>query len=271
MRAGILATKLGMSSVFDDQGRRVPVTILRLGRAEVVHAQKRSDGAVTVQMGFDDVAVHRLSKATRGHFAKTKVKPLRRLKEFTLRTDSDIPKPGTGLGIDHFAPGQRVDVSARSIGKGFAGVMKRHNFSGQRATHGVSLSHRAAGSTGQCQDPGRVFKGKKMAGQMGAARATVQNLRVVEVDAGRSLIFVKGGVPGHRGTCVELRDACKKAARDDAPAFTVLGALKAGDDAKAAMPEDGGQSASNKNQGKDDAKPADSDSKPGSGKSEAAG
>lgn len=231
MRVGILATKLGMSRLFDDQGRHIAVTVLLLERGEVVwRGEPESDGRLAVQMGFGEVKAHRLSKAVRGHFAKAKVKPLRRLREYVIDDDEGVVKAGQRIGSGHFATGQFVDVSATSIGKGFAGVMKRHNFSGQRATHGVSVSHRAAGSTGQCQDPGRVFKGKKMAGRMGGKRATVQNLRVIGIDQERSLIFVKGGVPGHRGSWVEVRDACKRSSGTDLPVFSVFSQPGAGQD-----------------------------------------
>ena len=210
MRSGIIAKKVGMTRLFMEDGRQVPVTVLQLDNLQVV-AQRTADkdGYTAVQLGAGSPKVKRVSKAMRGHFAASKVEPKRKLAEFRVSEDNLIGV-GEELSAEHFLEGQKVDVSGTSIGKGFAGAMKRHNFGGLRASHGVSISHRSHGSTGQCQDPGRVFKGKKMAGHMGAARVTTQNLQVVKTDADRGLIMVKGAVPGSKGGWVTLKDAVKK-------------------------------------------------------------
>jgi large subunit ribosomal protein L3 len=175
-----------------------------------------ADGYCAVQVGSGRAKPKNVTKPMRGHFAKAKVEPKRVLREFRVADDA-LLAPGTKLAASHFLAGQRIDVSATSIGKGFAGSMKRHNFSGTRATHGVSVSHRAHGSTGQCQDPGKVFKGKKMAGHMGARRVTTHNLELAGVDAERGLLLVKGAVPGPRGGVVQVRDAVKRARPSEAP------------------------------------------------------
>jgi large subunit ribosomal protein L3 len=208
-RTGVIARKLGMTRIFADDGAHVPCTVLQLDGVQVVsHKTAERDGYVALQLGAGEAKAKRTPKALRGHFAKAKVAPKRKLVEFRVPEDALI-EVGAELTADHFVPGQKVDVAGISIGKGFAGAMKRHNFGGLRATHGVSISHRSHGSTGQCQDPGKVFKGKKMAGHMGAARVTTQNIEVVRVDVERGIVFVKGAVPGSAGGWVELRDAIK--------------------------------------------------------------
>ena len=208
-RTGVIARKLGMTRIFADDGMHVPCTVLQLDGVQVVsHKTADRDGYVALQLGAGEAKAKRTPKALRGHFAKANVAPKRKLVEFRVAEDALI-EVGAELTADHFVPGQKVDVAGISIGKGFAGAMKRHNFGGLRASHGVSISHRSHGSTGQCQDPGKVFKGKKMAGHMGATRVTTQNIEVVRVDADRGLILVKGAVPGSAGGWVELRDAVK--------------------------------------------------------------
>jgi large subunit ribosomal protein L3 len=211
MRSGVIAKKVGMTRLFMEDGRQIPVTVLQLDNLQVV-AQRtvERDGYTAVQLGAGSPRIKRVSKAMRGHFAAASVEPKRKLAEFRVAPENLI---GVGEEIiaDHYFEGQFVDVSGTSIGKGFAGVMKRHNFGGLRASHGVSVSHRSHGSTGQCQDPGKVFKGKKMAGHMGSARVTTQNLQVVRTDTDRGLIMVKGAVPGSKGGWVTIKDAVKKA------------------------------------------------------------
>ena len=231
MRTGVIAQKLGMTRVFDDTGNRIPVTVLKLDGCDVVDQRTIDrDGYTALQLGTGTVKPKRVSKAMRGHFAKAKVEPRRKLVEFRV-TDDALIDIGTRLVADHFVSGQFVDVTGTSIGKGFAGAMKRHNFSGLRATHGVSVSHRSHGSTGQCQDPGKVFKGKKMAGHMGAERVTTQNLRVVTTDGEEGLILIEGAVPGSRGGYVLVRDAVKKALPEDAPYPTVMPEVAPADNA----------------------------------------
>ncbi|RME16719.1 MAG: 50S ribosomal protein L3 [Alphaproteobacteria bacterium] len=210
MRSGILARKVGMTRLFMEDGKQIPVTVLQLDNLQVV-AQRTAekDGYTALQLGAGTAKAKRTSKAMRGHFAKAKVEPKRKLVEFRVSPEN-LVEVGEEITADHYFAGQYVDVSGISIGKGFAGAMKRHNFGGLRASHGVSISHRSHGSTGQCQDPGRVFKGKKMAGHMGAARVTTQNLQVVKTDAERGLIMVKGAVPGAKGGWVTVKDAVKK-------------------------------------------------------------
>jgi large subunit ribosomal protein L3 len=217
MRTGLIAQKIGMTRVFTDDGRHLPVTVLKVDNLQVVDQRTQDKhGYTAVQLGAGTAKVKNVSGAMRGHFAKAKVEPKRRVVEFRVAEDGLI-EVGAELSATHFVSGQHVDVSATSIGKGFAGAMKRHNFSGLRATHGVSVSHRSHGSTGQCQDPGKVFKGKKMAGHMGDERVTLQNLEVVSTDDAAGLIFIKGGVPGAPGGWVYVRDASKRARPDDAP------------------------------------------------------
>ncbi|MBV0913153.1 50S ribosomal protein L3 [Anianabacter salinae] len=210
LRSGVIAKKVGMTRLFLEDGRQVPVTVLQLDGLQVV-AQRTADrdGYSAVQLGAGAAKAKRTSQAMRGHFAVAKVEPKRKIAEFRVDPENLIAV-GEEITADHYFEGQFVDVSGTSIGKGFAGAMKRHNFAGLRASHGVSVSHRSHGSTGQCQDPGKVFKGKKMAGHMGAARVTTQNLQVVKTDAGRGLIMVKGAVPGSKGGWVTIKDAVKK-------------------------------------------------------------
>ena len=217
MRTGLLARKIGMTRIFGSDGSHVPVTVLQVEDNEVVATRSvASDGYIAVQVGAGKAKAKNVTKPMRGHFAKAKVEPKRVLREFRVADDA-LVEAGTKLSAAHFVAGQRLDVSGTSLGKGFAGAMKRHNFSGTRATHGVSVSHRAHGATGQCQDPGKVFKGKKMAGQMGARRVTTHNLELAGVDAERGLLLVKGAVPGTKGGLVQVRDAIKKARPGDAP------------------------------------------------------
>lgn len=217
MRTGLIARKEGMTRIFDEDGRHVPVTVLKVDRCQVVAVRSEdTDGYVAVQLGAGLAKVKRTSKANRGHFSKAKVEPKRKLAEFRV-SNENILDIGVELGPNHFIKGQYVDVTATSKGKGFAGAMKRHNFGGMRASHGVSISHRAHGSTGQCQEPGKVFKGKKMAGQMGNERVTTQNLEVVGVDLEDGLILVKGAVPGANSAWVLIRDAVKKPLPKDVP------------------------------------------------------
>ena len=216
-RTGVITEKLGMSRVFNDAGEHVPVTVLRVDNCQVIGQRTQNQGGYTaLQLGAGGVKVKNTTRAVRGHYAKVRIEPKRHLFEFRVSEDA-LVDVGATLGADHFATGQFVDAVGTSIGKGFAGGMKRHNFSGLRASHGVSVSHRSHGSTGQCQDPGKVFKGKKMAGQLGNARATVQNLEVVATDAARGLIMVKGGVPGPKGGVVLLSDAKKRSLPEDVP------------------------------------------------------
>ena len=212
MRSGVIAKKVGMTRLFMEDGKQIPVTVLQLDNLQVV-AQRtaETDGYTAVQLGAGSAKAKRTSAPMRGYFAKANVAPKRKLAEFRVAPENLIAV-GEEISADHYLEGQYVDVSGTSIGKGFAGAMKRHNFGGLRASHGVSISHRSHGSTGQCQDPGRVFKGKKMAGHMGAARVTTQNLQVVKTDADRGLVFIKGAVPGSKGGWVTVKDAVKKAA-----------------------------------------------------------
>ena len=210
LRSGVIAKKVGMTRLFMEDGRQVPVTVLQLDKLQVV-AQRtmEKDGYSAVQLGAGTAKAKRTSQAMRGHFAAAKVEPKRKVAEFRV-DEANLIAVGEGITANHYFEGQLVDVAGTSIGKGFAGSMKRHNFGGLRASHGVSISHRSHGSTGQCQDPGKVFKGKKMAGHMGAARVTTQNLQVVRTDADRGLIMVKGAVPGSKGGWVTVKDAVKK-------------------------------------------------------------
>jgi len=210
LRSGVIAKKVGMTRLFMEDGKQIPVTVLQLDNLQVV-AQRTAElhGYSAVQLGAGTAKVKRTSQAMRGHFAAAKVEPKRKVAEFRVAPENLI-NVGEEITADHYFEGQFVDVSGTSIGKGFQGAMKRHNFGGLRATHGVSISHRSHGSTGQCQDPGKVFKGKKMAGHMGAARVTTQNLQVVKTDADRGLIMIKGAVPGSKGGWVTIKDAVKK-------------------------------------------------------------
>lgn len=232
MRSGLIAVKLGMTRIYTEEGTVVPVTVLKVDNCQVV-AQKTNEkhGYTAVQLGVGVAKIKRLSKAERGHFAAAKVEPKRKLQEFRVSADNTMPV-GSEVTVDHFVAGQFVDVTGTSLGKGFQGGIKRWNFGGLRATHGVSVSHRSIGSTGNRQDPGRTFPGKKMAGHYGTETVTTQNLTIVRVDAERGLILVKGAVPGHDGTYVNVRDAVKSKLPQGAP---VPGAFKtAGQAPKAA-------------------------------------
>ncbi len=234
MRTGLIARKLGMTRVFgEEDGRHVPVTVLQVDSLHVV-AQRNmeQDGYTAVQLGLGEAKVKNVSKAQRGHFAKAKVAPKRKVIEFRVSPEN-LVDVGAELSVEHFVAGQLVDVTGTTIGKGFAGAMKRHGFGGLRATHGVSVSHRSHGSTGQRQDPGRVFKGKKMAGHMGDTRVTTQNLQVVATDAARGLILIRGAVPGSKNGIVLVRDAIKRQRPKEAPMPAGLRGLAASPEAAA--------------------------------------
>jgi large subunit ribosomal protein L3 len=217
MRSGVIARKLGMTRVFSDVGLHVPVTVLALEGCQVVGQRTQdTDGYTAVRLGAGAAKAKNTPKPQRGEFAKAGVEPKSTVVEFRVSDDMLLPV-GAEITADHFVPGQMIDVSGLTIGKGFSGAMKRWNFGGLRASHGVSVSHRSHGSTGQRQDPGKVFKGKKMAGHYGQERVTTQNLEIVRTDVARGLILVKGAVPGSKGTFLELRDACKIARPDAAP------------------------------------------------------
>ena len=217
MRSGVIAQKVGMSRIFDDAGSNISVTVLKLDNCQVVAVKTtESHGYNAVQLGAGTAKVKNVSKAMRGHFAKARVEPKRKVAEFRVEADA-LLDVGAEITADHFVTGQAVDVVGTSIGKGFAGAMKRHNFAGLEASHGVSISHRSHGSTGHSQDPGKVFKGKKMAGHMGNARRTSQNVTVVSTDVARGLIMVNGSVPGSKGGYVLVSDAKKRRLPDDLP------------------------------------------------------
>jgi len=217
MRSGLIAQKVGMTRIFTDEGQHVPVTVLKLDNCQVVAVRTEDkDGYTAVQLGAGAIKVKNVTKPMRGHFAAARVEPKRKLVEFRVAPDALI-EVGAELSAAHFVPGQFVDVQGTSLGKGFAGAMKRWNFGGLRATHGVSVSHRSHGSTGNRQDPGKVFKNKKMAGHLGDETVTVQNLKVVSVDETRGLILVKGAVPGGEGAWVKIRDAVKRKQPDGLP------------------------------------------------------
>jgi large subunit ribosomal protein L3 len=217
MRSGVIAQKLGMTRVFTDAGEHVPVTVLKLDGCQVVaHRTQDKNGYTAMQLGIGRAKVKNVSKAERGRFAVAQVEPKMKLAEFRVPEDKLIPV-GAEITADHFVAGQFVDVTGTTTGKGFAGPMKRWNFGGLRATHGVSVSHRSHGSTGGRQDPGKTFKNKKMAGHMGVDRVTTLNLRVVQTDVERGLILVEGAVPGTAGGYIFVRDAIKKALPKDVP------------------------------------------------------
>jgi len=217
MRSGVIAQKVGMSRIFTEAGEHVPVTVLRLGNCQVVaHRTKDKNGYVAVQLGAGSRKIKNVGKAERGRFAGAKIEPKRKLAEFRVEENGLIPV-GAEITADHFVVGQFVDVTGTSIGKGFAGPMKRWNFAGLRASHGVSISHRSHGSTGGRQDPGKTFKNKKMAGHLGVERVTTLNLKVVRTDVERGLILVEGAVPGAKGGWITLRDAVKKKLPKDLP------------------------------------------------------
>jgi large subunit ribosomal protein L3 len=217
MRSGIIARKLGMTRVFNDAGHHVPVTVLKLDDVQVVAVRNaEKDGYTALQLGAGVAKAKNVSKSMRGHFAKANVLPKSKLAEFRVSDDA-VLDVGASLAASHFVAGQKVDVVGTTQGKGFAGAMKRHNFGGLRASHGVSVSHRSHGSTGQCQDPGKVFKGKKMAGHMGAVRNTTQNIEVVSVDDQDGVILLHGAVPGPKNGWVLISDAIKAKLPEDAP------------------------------------------------------
>ena len=217
MRSGVIAQKVGMTRVYNDAGEHIPVTVLRLENCQVVaHRTEDKNGYTAVQLGAGRSKVKNTTKALRGHFAAASVEPKAKLVEFRVSADNLI-EIGAELTASHFVAGQLVDVTGTTIGKGFAGAIKRHNFGGLRATHGVSVSHRSHGSTGSNQDPGRVWKGKRMAGHMGQTRVTTQNLEVVSTDEDRGLILVKGAVPGSKGSWIVVRDAIKSGTPEGAP------------------------------------------------------
>lgn len=217
MRSGVIAQKVGMTRIFTDQGEHIPVTVLKLDNVQVIaHRTDEKNGYTALQLGAGKRKPSRVVKAERERFARVEIEPKRRLAEFRVTPDNLI-EVGATITADHFVIGQLVDVTGTNQGKGFQGAMKRWNFGGLRATHGVSVTHRSHGSTGQRQDPGKVFKGKKMAGQMGSERVTTQNLEVVATDVERGLVLVRGAVPGTKGGWVLVRDAVKKPVPAEAP------------------------------------------------------
>jgi large subunit ribosomal protein L3 len=217
MRTGVIAKKMGMMRLFNEKGEHVPVTVLQIEALQVVATRTvEKDGYTAVQLGAGTQKPHRVPAPMKGHFAKAEVLPKRKLQEFRVSADM-LLDVGDEITADHFVAGQIVDVVGTTIGKGFQGVMKRHNFRGLEASHGVSISHRSHGSTGQRQDPGKVFKNKKMAGHMGQVQVTTQNIEVVRTDVARGLIMVKGAVPGAKGSWVSVSDAVKVALHKDAP------------------------------------------------------
>lgn len=217
MRTGLIAKKLGMTSVYTEAGEETPVTVLVVENCQVVAKMtKEKNGYNAVQLGVGAAKAKNVSKSMRGHFAKAKVEPKRKLAEFRV-DEKALLEPGVELVASHFVPGQYVDVIGNTIGKGFAGVMKRHNFAGLEASHGVSVAHRSHGSTGQRQDPGRTFKGKKMAGHMGTTRITTQNLQIVQVDDAQGVLMIKGAIPGAENGYVLIKDAVKKGSHPKAP------------------------------------------------------
>lgn len=222
MRTGLVAKKVGMSAVYDEDGAVTPVTLLQVENCQVVQTKNvETAGYCAIQVGTGDVKLKNVTKPLKGYFTKQGVAPKHKLVEFRV-SEANLIASGTNLTVGHFVVGQFVDVTGISVGKGFAGWMKRWNFQGLRASHGVSLTHRSGGSTGQRQDPGRVEKGKKMPGHMGAKKVTVQNLRVVFVDQEKNLIGVKGAVPGHKDNYILIKDAVKKALPKDAPCPTLI-------------------------------------------------
>jgi large subunit ribosomal protein L3 len=217
MRTGLIAKKLGMTRLFKEDGSHVPVTVLYLDEVQVVDTRTQErDGYTAVQLGTTLAKVKNVSKANRGHYARVKVEPRKKLVEFRVAADA-VLEPGAVITAAHFVPGQKVDVTGTTKGKGFAGAMKRWNFRGLEASHGVSVSHRSHGSTGNRQDPGKTFKNKKMAGHLGQERVTTLNLSVARVDAEKNLIMIHGAIPGARGDYVLVRDAVKRARHADAP------------------------------------------------------
>lgn len=217
MRSGVIAKKIGMTRIFTDAGEHIPVTVLKVDNCQVVaHMTVENNGYTALQVGVGVAKVKNVSKAERGHYAASQIEPKKKLAEFRIEPGQEIPV-GAEITVDHFVPGQFVDVTGVSTGKGFAGGMKRWNFGGLRATHGVSVSHRSIGSTGGRQDPGKTFKNKKMPGHLGTERVTTQNLRVVQTDVERGLILVEGAVPGVAGGWITVRDAVKRQLPKEAP------------------------------------------------------
>jgi large subunit ribosomal protein L3 len=217
MRTGLLAQKLGMTRVFSTDGNHIPVTVLKVDNCQVIAVRtQEKDGYSALQLGVGAAKIKKLTKPERGHFAKAKVEPKARLAEFRVSENAVLPI-GAEITAEHFVPGQFVDVVGISIGKGFAGAMKRHNFGGLSASHGVSISHRSHGSTGQRQSPGKTFRNKKMAGHLGAARVTTQSLQVISTDTSRGTLMIKGSVPGSAGGYVLVKDAAKRKAPNDLP------------------------------------------------------
>lgn len=240
MRSGVIAQKLGMTRIYNDAGEHVPVTVLRMENCQVVAQRtQEKNGYTAVQLGVGLAKVKNTAKAQRGQFAAASVEPKAKVAEFRVSPDNLI-EVGSEITADHFVAGQKVDVTGTSIGKGFQGVIKRHHFGGGRATHGNSVSHRTHGSTGQRQDPGKVFKGKKMAGHLGSVRVTTQNIQVVRTDADRGLIMVKGSVPGNKGGWVTIKDAVKKPLPKDLPLPAALKSA-AGAATAAEAPVEGGE------------------------------
>lgn len=226
MRSGVIAQKVGMTRLFTESGEHIPVTVLKLDNVQVIaHLTQEKNGYTALQLGAGKRKPNRLTKAERGGFARAEVEPKRKLAEFRVSPENLI-EVGAEITADHFVTGQLVDVTGTSQGKGFQGAMKRWNFGGLRATHGVSVVHRSHGSTGQRQDPGKVFKGKKMAGHMGSTRVTTQNLEVVSTDADRGLILIRGAVPGSKGAWIYVSDAVKSALPDAAPKPAAIRAAK---------------------------------------------
>ncbi len=217
MRAGLIAQKIGMTRILTDEGGHIPVTLLKVDQCQVVDVcTKERNGYTAVQLGVGTRKSKNVTKPMRGHFAKAKVEPKKKLAEFRVNEDA-LLSVGDEISVDHFKAGQYVDVTGVSIGKGFAGVMKRHNFGGHRASHGASLAHRTPGSTGSCQDPGKVWKNKRMPGHMGAERVTVQGIFVYGTDVESGLIIVRGAIPGAKGGYVLIRDAVKRRSKIELP------------------------------------------------------
>ena len=222
MRTGLIAKKIGMTTIYNEDGAVVPITLLQVENCQVVQVKtKENAGYSALQIGTGSVKLKNVTNPLKGHFAKNEVAPKHKLVEFRV-SEQDVVAAGTNLTVGHFVPGQFIDVTGISVGKGFAGWMKRWGFHGLRASHGVSLTHRSGGSTGQRQDPGRVEKGKKMPGHMGAKRITIQNLKVMFVDQEKNLIGVKGAVPGHKDNYILIKDAVKKALPKAAPRPTLV-------------------------------------------------
>ncbi len=242
MRTGLIAQKVGMTRLFTEAGEHVPVTVLKVEGCQVVAQRtEEKDGYTALQLGVGRPKIKNVTKPQRGHFAKAKVEPKRKLAEFRVSVDALI-EVGAELTVEHFLAGQFVDVCGTTIGKGFAGVIKRHHFGGLRASHGVSVSHRSHGSTGNRQDPGKVFKNKKMAGHMGDRRRTTLNVRVVATDAARGLLLIAGAVPGAPGGYVLVRDAVKRPAPKELPFPGALRPPAASEAAPAAAASEGARS-----------------------------